>query len=62
MEDPFARGPEAPSCPEAGGFPYTMLAQFGYLQRGLSSAPDVGKLNHVKAGGRENTTSSKTFF
>lgn len=62
MEDPLARGPEAPSCPEAEGFPYTMLAQFGYLQRALSSAPDVGNPNHVKAGRRENTTSSKTFF
>lgn len=52
MEDPLARGPEAPSCPEAEGFPYTMLAQFGYLQRALSSAPDVGNPNHVKAGRR----------
>lgn len=53
MRDPLPRGPEPPSCPEAGGFPHTMRAQFGYLQRALSRAPGVGKLNHVKAGGRE---------
>lgn len=54
--------PGATVLPSGWGLPRTMPAQFGYLQRGLSSALAVGKLNHVKAGGRESTTSSKTFF
>lgn len=29
---PPPRGLKPPSCPEAGGFPHTMPAQFGYLQ------------------------------
>lgn len=36
MGNPLSRGSEPPSCPEAGGFHYTMPAKFGYLQRGLS--------------------------
>lgn len=36
MGDPLSRGSEPPKCPGAGEFHYTMPAQFGYLQRGLS--------------------------
>lgn len=52
-------GPGATVGPRGWGFPYTMPAQFGTYSE---ACPGLGKLNHVKAGGRESTTSSKTFF